>query len=254
MKRVLLSLFCLLISVLLANPVFAHGGGGGGGGGAGGGGGGAGAGGGNGGHGLGHGMGPSVSANAGHNSRGHTMSNLSRDSHHLTRDSHRNRLHLGRHHVSGRLAHHSRSLHHTSSTAHFARNATLKGEKKGFVECLPPGQESRLDRGKELSPGWAKKVGSIVTDSDTASDKALSPRQEIQEDRGKVVPDETESRRDRGEERSGDLDRGEERSSEGTKKAGPIVTDSDTASDKALSPGQEIQEDRENVVPVETNP
>jgi hypothetical protein len=129
-------------------------------------------------------MGPSVSANAGHNSRGHTMSNLSRD-------SHRNRLHLGSHQVSRGLAHHSRSHRRTSSTAHFAGNATLKGEKKGFVDGLPPGQESRLDRGKELSPGWAKKVGSIVTDSDTASDKALSPGQEIQTDRGKVVPAET---------------------------------------------------------------
>jgi hypothetical protein len=172
----------------------------------------------------------------------------------LSREAHRNRMHLGRHQVSSRLAHHSRSHRRTSSTAHFARNATLKGQKEGFVDGLPPGQESRLDRGKGLSPGWAKKVGSIVTDSDTASDRALSPGQEIQEDRGKVVPDETESRRDRGEERSSDLDRREERSPEGKKKAGPIVTDSNTASDKALSPGQEIQEDRGKVVPVETNP
>jgi hypothetical protein len=178
MKRSLLSLFCFLIWVLLANPVFAHGAGGGGGGG-----GGAGGGGGNGGHGLGHGMGQSVSANSGH-SRGHAMSNLSRD-------SHRNRMHLGRNHVSRGLARHSRSHRRTSSTAHLAGNATLKGEKKGFVDGLPPGQESRLDRGKELSPGWAKKVGSIVTDSDTASDKALSPGQEIQVDREQVVPAET---------------------------------------------------------------
>jgi hypothetical protein len=153
-------------------------------------------------------------------------------------------MHLGRHHVSSRLAHHSRSHRRTSSTAHLAGNATLKGEKKGFVDGLPPGQESRLDRGKELSPGWAKKVGSIVTDSDTASDKALSPGQEIQEDRGKVVPAETESRRDRGEELS----------PEEAKKAGSIVTDSDTTSDKELSPGQEIQEDPGKVVPAETNP
>jgi hypothetical protein len=106
----------------------------------------------------------------------------------LSRDSHRNRLHLGRDHVSRRLAHHSRSHRRTSSTAHLAANATLEGEKKGFVDGLPPGQESRLDRGKGLSPGWAKKVGSIVTDSDTASDKALSPGQEIQVDREQVVP------------------------------------------------------------------
>jgi hypothetical protein len=153
-------------------------------------------------------------------------------------------MHLGRNHVSRGLAHHSRSHRRTSSTAHLAGNATLKGEKKGFVDGLPPGQESRLDRGKELSPGWAKKVGSIVTDSDTASDKALSPGQEIQEDRGKVVPAETESRRDRGEELS----------PEEAKKAGSIVTDSDTISDKELSPGQEIQEDPGKVVPAETNP
>jgi hypothetical protein len=173
-------------------------------------------------------------------------------------------MHPGRHHVSGKLAHHSRSHRRTSSTAHLAGNATLKGEKKGFVDGLPPGQESRLDRGKELSPGWAKKVGSIVTDSDTTSDKALSPGQETQEDRGKVVPAETESRRDRGEEQSVDLDRGEERSvdrdrgeelsPEEAKKGGSIVTDSDTTSDKELSPEQEIQEDRGNVVPAETNP
>jgi hypothetical protein len=162
----------------------------------------------------------------------------------LSRDSHRNRLHLGRHQVSRKLAHHSRSHRRTSSTAHFAGNATLKGEKKGFVDGLPPGQESRLDRGKELSPGWAKKVGSIATDTDTASDKALSPGQEIQTDRGKVVSAEAESRRDRGVERS----------PEGAEKAGSIVTDSDTASVKALSPGQEIQEDRGKVVPDETNP
>jgi hypothetical protein len=188
MKLALRSLFCLLISVLLANPVFAHGAGGGGGGGGGNGGGGNGGGGngggGNGGHGLGHGMGLGVSANAGHNSRGHTMSNLSRD-------SHRNRLHPGAHHASRRLAHHSRSHRHPSSTEHFAGNAALKGEKKGFVDGLPPGQESRVDRGKGLSPGWAEKVGPIVTDSDTASDKALSPGQEIQADRGKVNPAET---------------------------------------------------------------
>jgi hypothetical protein len=51
--------------------------------------------------------------------------------------------------------------------------------------------ESRRDRGEERSPEGAEKAGSIVTDSDTASVKALSPGQEIQEDRGKVVPDET---------------------------------------------------------------
>jgi hypothetical protein len=76
-----------------------------------------------------------------------------------------------------------------------AQNETLRGKKRGFIDGLPPGLESQLDRGKSLPPGWQSKVGpgTVLTDTDTAADKALSPGQEIQADRGKVVTPETTS-------------------------------------------------------------
>jgi hypothetical protein len=65
----------------------------------------------------------------------------------------------------------------------------LPGKKKGFINGLPPGLESQADRGKSLPPGWQSKVGpgTVLTDIDTPADKALSPGQEIQVDRGQQV-------------------------------------------------------------------
>ena len=67
-----------------------------------------------------------------------------------------------------------------SSPARIGSNRTLVGI-------------SQLDRGRSLPPGWQSKVGpgTVLTDTDTVADKALSPGQEIQADRGKVVTPET---------------------------------------------------------------
>jgi hypothetical protein len=87
--------------------------------------------------------------------------------------AHGSRLSTRRSYSHGHLTHHSLANHHRSLAEHqrsrgdnrsreneVAQNETLHGEKKGFVDGLPPGQESRLDRGKGLSAGWQKKVDS----------------------------------------------------------------------------------------------
>jgi hypothetical protein len=73
------------------------------------------------------------------------------------------------------------------------QNPALRGKKNGFIDGLPPGLESQLDRGRSLPPGWQSKVGpgTVLTDTDTVADKALPAGQEIQADRGKVVTPET---------------------------------------------------------------
>lgn len=93
--------------------------------------------------------------------------------------------------TSKSLAHHSRAHRHSTTTMQIAQNENLRGKKKGFIDGLPPGLELQLDRGRSLPPGWQSKVGpgTVLTDTDTAADKALSPGQEIQVDRGQdVIP------------------------------------------------------------------
>jgi hypothetical protein len=168
-----------MVSASGANFALAHGGGGGGGGGAGGSGGGGSHGGGNGSSmGAGHG----ASMSFGHSSHGSTLSTRGGHSHSILSHHGKNQT------VSKSLAHHSRTHRH-STTTRTAENQTLRGKKKGFIDGLPPGLELQLDRGRSLPPGWQSKVGpgTVLTDTDTAADKSLSPGQEIQVDRAEQV-------------------------------------------------------------------
>jgi hypothetical protein len=181
-KTVLVSLLSFVLSLGGANFVWAHGAGGGGGGaGAGGGAGGAGSHGGANGNSMGVGHGASMGF--GHSSHGATFS--TRGSH-----SHNALSHHGKsHHTAKSLANHSRTHRHSAPRTHLAQTATLRGQKKGFIDGLPPGQELQVDRGRSLSPGWQSKVGpgTVLTDTDTVADQALRPGQETQVDRGQAV-------------------------------------------------------------------
>ena len=96
------------------------------------------------------------------------------------------------HATVSRSSSHSRatsSSHHLASTrssrhsTHSTKNGGLPGKKNGFVDGLPPGQESRLDRGKGLSPGWQNKVSFHARSDKDKEAKDRSPGRELNSDR-----------------------------------------------------------------------
>ena len=146
-------------------PVWAHGSGGSGGTGAGG------------GNGPGHGGANASSMGVGHGSvsafgHGHQNATISMFAGHLHSTK------------STTAAHHSKAHHRSVFATRLTRNRTLPGKRKGFIDNLPPGLESKLDRGKTLPLGWKTKVGSpVVTDTDVTTNPSTG--QEIQADRGR---------------------------------------------------------------------
>jgi hypothetical protein len=85
------------------------------------------------------------------------------------------------HHVaSTRSSHHST---HSTTARHLTKNGGLPGKKKGFVNGLPPGLESREDRGKGLPPGWQNKVSFNARSDEHKGKKDQSPGRELKSDR-----------------------------------------------------------------------
>jgi hypothetical protein len=77
----------------------------------------------------------------------------------------------------------SRHSTHSTTARHLTKNGGLPGKKNGFVDGLPPGQESRLDRGKGLSPGWQNKVSFHARSEEDKEAKDRSPGRELKSDR-----------------------------------------------------------------------
>jgi hypothetical protein len=158
--------FSLAVFLSTTIPAWAHGSGGSGGAGAGG------------GNGPGHGGTNASSMGVGHGS----VSVFGHANQHATVSMFAGHLHSTK---SATAAHHSKTHHRSVFATQLTRNTTLRGKKKGFGDNLPPGLESKLDRGKTLPLGWKTKVGSrpVFTDTDTTTN--FSAGQEIQADRGR---------------------------------------------------------------------
>jgi hypothetical protein len=70
-----------------------------------------------------------------------------------------------------------------TTARHLTKNGGLPGKKKGFVNGLPPGLESREDRGKGLPPGWQNKVSFNARSDEHKGKKDQSPGRELKSDR-----------------------------------------------------------------------
>jgi hypothetical protein len=171
MKAVVVVCLAVFLSTTISG--WAHGSGGGSSSGSGG----AGAGGGNG---PGHGGANASSMGVGHGS----VSALGHANQHATVSMFAGHLHSTK---STTAAHHSKAHHRSAVPTQLARKTTLPGKRKGFIDNLPAGLESKLDRGKTLPLGWKTKVGSgaVTTDTDTTTNPSSPPGREIQADRGR---------------------------------------------------------------------
>jgi len=94
--------------------------------------------------------------------------------------SHSHGTSSSRHVASTRSARHST---HSTTARHLTKNGGLPGKKNGFVDGLPPGQESREDRGKGLSPGWRSKVSFNARSDEDKETKGHSHGRELKSDR-----------------------------------------------------------------------
>ena len=89
----------------------------------------------------------------------------------------------GSHSRATSSSHHFASTRSSRHSTHSTKNGGLPGKKNGFVDGLPPGQESRLDRGKGLSPGWQNKVSFHARSDKDKEAKDRSPGRELKSDR-----------------------------------------------------------------------
>ena len=99
----------------------------------------------------------------------------------VSRSSSRSHRTSPSHHVASTRS--SRHSTHSGRAGHLTKNGGLPGKKHGFVNGLPPGQESREDRGKGLSRGWQNKVSFNARSDEDKGTKDRSSGRELKSDR-----------------------------------------------------------------------